>query len=227
MSLAFPLPPIPTLKVEEGGEYAVRRIFCVGRNYAEHTREMGHEPTPEAPFYFTKSPAHMVRADADIPFPPETADYHHEVELAVALGADVFRASEEEAAAAAWAYAVALDMTRRDRQQEGKDRRRPWDLGKDVEASAVVGTLRRDFEPADQRIEMRLNGELRQDGRLSDMIHGVPAIVADLSRFYHLGPGDLILTGTPAGVGKVEAGDAIMARVEGLPPFDLRIGPPL
>jgi len=225
MSRAFDLPPLPVLAVAGGGEYEVRRIFCVGRNYADHAREMGHEPDRDAPFYFTKSPAHMTRAGGDVPYPPGTDDYHHEMELAVALGAPAFRIDAADAMAVVWGAACALDMTRRDRQQDGKDKRRPWDLGKDVEGSAVIGTLTPGFAPEDQRIEMRLNGETRQQARLSDLIHSVPEIVADLSRYYHLGPGDLILTGTPAGVGAVRPGDVIEGTVEGLEPIRVTLGP--
>ena len=206
--------------------YPVRRIFCVGRNYAAHAAEMGGAVDREAPWYFTKSVAHAVLSGVELPYPPGTSNYHHEMELAFAIGAEVFEADETEAAAAVHAYGCALDMTRRDRQQDGKDHRRPWSLGKDVEGSAVFAEMTRaqDFGAlGDQEIALSVNGAPRQSGKLSDMVWSPAEIVMHLSKYYHLGPGDVVMTGTPSGVGPVFAGDVIHGTVEGLAPVKLAL----
>ena len=223
----FPAPVPPTVPVSgEAAAFPVRRIFCVGRNYAAHAAEMGVEVDREAPFYFTKS-AFSLAGAGTLPYPPGTGDYHHEVELVVALGRPAFRIDPEEAMGCVWGYAVGLDMTRRDLQAVAKSKQRPWDLGKDVENSAVIGALTpaAAFQPGEQRITLHVNGEPRQDAPLSDMVWSIPELIADLSRYYHLQPGDLIYTGTPAGVGAVQPGDRLEARVEGLEPLDVAIGP--
>ncbi|MDF1855393.1 fumarylacetoacetate hydrolase family protein [Pseudooceanicola sp.] len=229
MSL-FALPPIPDVPVRgEAEAYPVRRIFCVGRNYAAHAAEMGNEVDREAPFYFTKSPAHLVLSGAELPFPPGTEDYHHEMEFVVALGAPLFRGTPDQAARSIYGYACGLDMTRRDLQGAAKDKRRPWSLGKDVEGSALIGEITRatDFGAvADQAITLKVNGALRQDANLSELIHKVPDVIAHLSGYYHLGPGDLIYTGTPAGVGAVQAGDVLEGAIAGLTPIRLTLGAP-
>lgn len=225
----FPIPPWPMLPVVgERAAYPVSRIFCVGRNYAAHAAEMGAEVDREAPFYFTKSPRALLNGGGTLPYPPGTSDCHYEMELVVALGAPAFRIARNDAMAAVYAYATGLDMTRRDLQQIAKDKRRPWDLGKDGEGLAVIAPLTRaaEFTPATQRIALTLNGEARQDAVLSDMIWPVADLIADLSRFYHLGPGDIIMTGTPAGVGAVQPGDVLRGTIEGLSPVDLTIGDP-
>lgn len=223
----FPAPVPPTVPVSgEAAAFPVRRIFCVGRNYAAHAAEMGVEVDREAPFYFTKS-AFSLAGGGTLPYPPGTGDYHHEVELVVALGRPAFRIDPDEAMGCVWGYAVGLDMTRRDLQAVAKSKQRPWDLGKDVENSAVIGALTpaAAFQPGEQRITLHVNGEPRQDAPLSDMVWSIPELIADLSRYYHLQPGDLIYTGTPAGVGAVQPGDRLEARVEGLEPLDVAIGP--
>ncbi|WP_299419924.1 fumarylacetoacetate hydrolase family protein [uncultured Shimia sp.] len=210
----------------ETAAYPVRRIFCVGRNYAAHAAEMGGEVDREAPWYFTKSVAHAVLSGATLAYPAGTSNYHHEMELAFAIGAEVFETSEAEAAAAIFAYGCALDMTRRDRQQDGKDHRRPWSLGKDVEGSAVFAEMTRATEfgaLADQAIALKVSGEVRQEGRLSEMVWSPTEIVMHLSRFYHLGPGDVVMTGTPSGVGPVVAGDSIHGTIDGLAPIELAL----
>jgi fumarylpyruvate hydrolase len=223
--MLFDLPPAPTVPLG-ADTYPVGRIFCVGRNYAAHAAEMGSEVDGEAPFYFTKSARHAVPSGTLLPFPPGTDDLHHEVELVVAIGAPLFRADRDEAAAAVMAHGCGLDMTRRDLQGAAKDKRRPWDTGKDFEGSAVLGALVRAEAPLGPRpIRLSVNGELRQDASTAEMIHDVPAILSDLSRFYRLGPGDLIMTGTPAGVGSVRPGDVLEGTVEGLPPVVLTLGP--
>lgn len=225
----FDIPPFPTVPVlGETDPYPVRRIFCVGRNYADHAKEMGHQPDLEAPFYFCKTPSAICHTGAMIPYAPGTDDLHHEMELVVALGAPAFRASREEAASTVYAYACGLDMTRRDRQQDGKDKRRPWDLGKDFENAAVIAPLTKatDFGPVGtQRISLTVNGKITQDATLDLLLHDIPAVISHLSGYYHLGAGDLIYTGTPAGVGPVQEGDTLRGEIEGLSPLDLTIRP--
>ena len=227
MTHLFPPRPTPVLPlVGERAQYPVGRIFCVGRNYAEHAREMGNEVDRSAPFYFTKSAHHLAQSGAELAYPPGTADYHHEVEFVVALGAPLFRAAPDAAAQAVLGYAVGLDMTRRDLQAAAKDKRRPWDLGKDVEGSAVIGPLTRAeaFGPvAAQEIVLEVNGTRRQAGRLDEMVHDVPALLAHLSGYYHLEAGDIVMTGTPAGVGPVGPGDVLEGRVDGLAPVRLTL----
>lgn len=209
-----------------GALYPVRRIFCVGRNYAAHAAEMGGSVDREAPWYFTKSVAHAVASGADLPFPPGTNNYHHEMELYFALGTSVFEADEADAQAAIYGYGCGLDMTRRDRQQDGKDHRRPWSLGKDVEGSAVFAEM----SPAgafgalaEQEVCLDVNGTRRQTGKLSEMVWSPVEIVMHLSRYYHLAPGDIVMTGTPSGVGAVQPGDRILGAIEGLEPVELSL----
>lgn len=229
----YVFPPGPPAAVEvanSAARYPVRRIFCVGRNYAAHAAEMGNEVDREAPFYFTKSPAALAPSGAALPYAPGTQDLHHEMELVVALGAPLFRAGQEEAAAAVYAYGAGLDMTRRDLQQQGKDKRRPWDLGKDFEHAAVLGPLQPraegDAPLGPRRIALSVDGALRQEARLADMVWSVPEILSHLSGYYHLGPGDLVMTGTPAGVGPVLPGNRLEGRIDGLPAVTATIGAP-
>lgn len=230
MTLLFdPAPPFTVPLAGTDAEYPVRRIFCVGRNYAAHAAEMGAEVDREAPWYFTKTPANAVRSGASVPFPQGTDNYHHEMELAVYLGAPAFRTAVADAGAAVLGYSCALDMTRRDRQQDGKDKRRPWDLGKDVEDGAVLAPITRaaDFGTiADQRIWLTVNGETRQDASLAELVWSIEEVISHLSHFYRLGPGDVILTGTPAGVGPVRPGDVIAGGIDGLDPVRLTLGAP-
>ncbi|MEZ5752000.1 MAG: fumarylacetoacetate hydrolase family protein [Paracoccaceae bacterium] len=225
----FPPAPVRSLKVRgETAEYPVNRVFCVGRNYEAHAAEMGGTVDREAPWYFTKSAVSAVcPSGATIPYPPGTSNFHYEMELAVALGASVFKADVATAATAIFGYGSGLDMTRRDRQQDGKDNRRPWDLGKDVEDSAVLTDLTRASELpslSGRRIHLSVNGVIRQDALLDDMVWSPAEIISHLSHFYHLSPGDVILTGTPAGVGPVVAGDVITGGIDGLSPISLTIG---
>ncbi|WP_085835637.1 fumarylacetoacetate hydrolase family protein [Aquimixticola soesokkakensis] len=223
-SLLFAAKPAVTLASARGA-FPVHRVFCVGRNYAAHAQEMGHEVDREAPFYFMKDASSVVASGQTLPFPPATQDFHHEMELVVALGAPAFQISAAEAQACVWGYACGLDMTRRDLQAQAKDKRRSWDLGKNFEHSAVIAPLTEAsaFGPlGDQTISLSVNDSLRQTARLADMIWSVPDIIADLSRFYHLQAGDLIMTGTPAGVGRVQPGDRLEGRIDGLAPLSLR-----
>lgn len=223
----LPAPPVvPVLGTDR--VFPVHRIFCVGRNYAAHAAEMGHEVDREAPFYFLKPASAIVADGATIPYPPGTRDYQHEVEFVVAIGAPAFRVGETEAMAAVFGYACGLDMTRRDLQQEARTRGRPWDLGKAFEDSAPLGTItptERFGAIGAQTIRLKVDGEVRQEARLSDLVWSVPELVAHLSRYYHLVPGDLIYTGTPAGVGAVLPGAVLHAEIDGLAPLTVRIGP--
>lgn len=224
-----PAPVFSVPVIGETAEFPVRRIFCVGRNYVAHAVEMGGEVDREAPWYFTKSAANAVHSGATVPFPQGTSNYHHEMELAVYLGGDALRMPQDKAQDVVLGYGCALDMTRRDRQQDGKDHRRPWDLGKDVEHAAVLAPITRAGAFSvlpDQRIHLEVNGEVRQDATLSELVWSVAEIISHLSHFYHLRAGDVILTGTPAGVGPVVAGDRITGGIDGLEPISLMLGPP-
>lgn len=230
MKLLFDPQPVFTVPVEgEESVYPVRRIFCVGRNYAAHAAEMGGEVDREAPWYFTKSVANAVRSGETVPFPQGTDNFHHEMELAVYLGGEAFRVPVADAEQAVLGYSCALDMTRRDRQQDGKDHRRPWDLGKDLENGTVLSPITRasTYRVApDQRIFLDVNGEIRQDATLAELVWSVAEVVSHLSHYYRLGAGDVILTGTPAGVGAVVAGDRLSGGIDGLAPISLTLGAP-
>ena len=223
----FDLPSIPTIPVNgESRGYPIGRIFCVGRNYAAHAAEMGFEVDREAPFYFTKTPSAAVLSGAEVAYPPGTGNFHYEMELVMAIGAPVFRATKEQANAAIYAYGCGLDMTRRDLQLASRAKQRPWDLGKDVENSAVIAPLTKAADMGvlgKQRIHLEVNGEVKQDATLDELIWKVDEIICHLSGFYHLRPGDLILTGTPAGVGPVVAGDVITGGIDGLDPIQLTL----
>lgn len=228
--LTFAAPDWPTLPVAgQAARFPVRRIFCVGRNYAAHAAEMGTEVDREAPFYFTKSALAVADSGSVLPYPPGTADLHHEMELVVALGAPGFRVGADAAMGLVFGYAAGLDMTRRDLQAAAKAKQRPWSLGKDFEGSAVIAPITPAAAfaaPGDRRISLSVDGALRQDARLSDMVWTVPELIADLSRFYHLAPGDVIFTGTPAGVGAVGPGARIRGEIEGLDPVTLTLADP-
>lgn len=227
-TLKFDPPKLHVLPIiGDTAGYPVNRIFCVGRNYAAHAAEMGGEVDREAPWYFTKSAQAICQSGQTTPYPPGTSNYHYEMELVVALGKAVFRCDAGRALGAVFGYACGFDMTRRDRQQDGKDARRPWSLGKDVENSAVIGAItpREDFgDVSDQRIMLSVNDAIKQDALLSDMVWSVPEIVSHLSQYYHLQAGDLIMTGTPAGVGPVIAGDHLKGAISGLSDVNLTIG---
>lgn len=223
----FPPAAPKSLPVQgEQAQYPVNRIFCVGRNYAAHAAEMGNEIDRDAPFYFTKSPHAVLQSGSELPYPPGTVDFHYEMELVIAIGAPAFRITPDQVEAVIFGYGSGLDMTRRDLQARSKSKRQPWDTSKDVEGSAVLSPLTRRADygiVTDQRIHLSQNGELRQDALLSDMVWSVAEIVADLSQLYHLAPGDLIMTGTPAGVGAVTAGDQLNGGIDGLADVTLTI----
>lgn len=229
MDLVFPAPSVSSLSIAgEQASYPVGRIFCVGRNYAAHAAEMGVEVDRATPFYFTKPASAVVSSGSSIAYPPGTDDLHHEIELVVALGAPLFRATPEAALAAVFGYAVGLDLTRRDLQARAKDKRQPWDLGKAFEQSAPIAPLSRakEFGPlSHQTITLLVNGDLRQSGRLDDMVWSVPELLADLSQYYHLGPGDVVMTGTPSGVGPLQPGDRLRGEIAGLTPLEIAIAP--
>ncbi len=216
---------LPTIPVKgEEWTYPVRRVFCVGRNYAGHAREMGSDPDREPPFYFTKPADALVPGGGDIPYPPGTANLHHEIELVVALSRPVFKCTPEEARSAIFGYAVGLDMTRRDLQFAARDKGRPWCLGKAFEFSAPISPLVRASEPKlSGRIKLEVNGQVRQSGNIDELIWSVPEVIAHLSQYYHLGQGDLIFTGTPEGVGPVVAGDHLRGMVEDVGELEVRI----
>jgi fumarylpyruvate hydrolase len=218
--LIFPAPPVPSVEIKGQGErFPVHRIYCVGRNYAAHVKEMGNDPRAEPPIFFSKPPDAVVPNRATIPYAQRTKNLHHEIELVVAVG----RGGRDIAADAAlnhvFGYAVGNDLTRRDLQAEAREHRRPWDTSKGFDRSAAISAI----TPAvvsghlsRGKIWLKVNSEMRQQADLSDMIWSVPEIVAELSTFFELVPGDLIYTGTPAGVGAVQRGDRIVGGIDGL-----------
>lgn len=230
MPQMFELAPNPVIEVTgSDAGFPVGRIFCVGQNYAAHAREMGFEPQREAPIFFTKSPAAVCHSGGTIPYPPGTANCHYEVELVVALGKGGFRVPPGEAMELVAGYGVGIDLTRRDLQNAARGNGHPWDTGKDFENAAILAPLTpadRFGEPGAQRISLTQNGEVKQDADLAQMIWSVPELIAELSMLYHLTPGDLIYTGTPAGVGPVAPGDRLVGRIEGLVDLGLEIGEP-
>jgi fumarylpyruvate hydrolase len=223
-------PPVYSLPVRGKTErLPIHRLFFVGRNYHAHAVEMGRpvDKSAEVPFYFTKAPSTLVESGATVAYPPGTGNYHHEMELVVAIGAPGFRVPEAEAGRLVYGYACGLDMTRRDLQLVAREKGRPWDLGKDVEQSSVVSEI----VPMPGEVlskgalEMSVNGQVRQKSDLDKLIWSIPELIADLSKFYHLQPGDLIFTGTPEGVGALVPGDRIDGRIDRVGEIVLHVGP--
>ncbi|MEO8120063.1 MAG: fumarylacetoacetate hydrolase family protein [Rhodoferax sp.] len=223
-------PAVNSLPVQGSDlRFPVNRIFCVGRNYHAHAIEMGRpvDKSTARPFYFTKSASTLVESGATVPYPAGTSNYHFEMELVVAIGAPGFRVSEADAQGLIYGYAAGLDMTRRDLQLVARDQGRPWDLGKDFEKSAVcteivpIGNL---GVLSTGAINLQVNGETKQTADLGQLIWNIPELLADLSQFYHLVPGDLIYTGTPEGVGAVKTGDRISGHIDGVGDVALSIG---
>ncbi|TYB87173.1 fumarylacetoacetate hydrolase family protein [Oceaniovalibus sp. ACAM 378] len=216
---AFPPAKTTTLPIQDRDVlFPVRRIYCIGRNYADHAIEMGHDPDKEPPFFFQKNPDNADTSGV-FPYPAETSDVHHEVELAVALGSGGTDIPESTALSHVFGYGVALDMTRRDLQGQMKKAGRPWEIGKAFERSAPMGALvtaDRVGHPENGAITLHVNGDLRQSGDLNQMIWKVPQMIAWLSRFYTLAAGDVILSGTPAGVAAVKRGDRMEAAIDGI-----------
>lgn len=216
---AFAPPPPVSIAIDGRAErFAVRRIFCVGRNYAEHAREMGHDPDAEPPFFFTKPADAVVEGGALIPYPLATTDLHHEAELVVAIGRAGVAVPPAEALALVFGYAAGNDLTRRDLQAAAKAARRPWDMAKGFDQSAVIGAIRQGAEVPQGRIRCTVDGRVTQDADLAEMIWPVPDIIAHLSRLVALAPGDLLMTGTPAGVGPIARGQTCTVEIDGLSP---------
>ena len=214
-----PTQPVVPVAGADAGFFPVRRIFCVGRNYAEHAREMGHDPSREPPFFFTKPADALVIAGAETPYPPATKDLHHEIELVVAVGREATAIDAGIALDHIWGYAAGIDLTRRDLQADAKKAGRPWDMAKGFDASAPIGDLvpvSSIGHPRSGRIELAVNGTTRQLGEIGDMIWSVPEAIAYLSGLVTLMPGDLIFTGTPAGVSAVVRGDRLEGSIAGV-----------
>ena len=223
----IPTPPVPSVPVEGGGRWPVRRIFCVGRNYAAHAREMGNDER-DPPFFFTK-PADAVIDPGPVPYPPLTEDLHHEVELVVAIAKEGSNIKPELADNKIFGYAVGVDLTRRDLQAEAKKRGRPWDMAKGFDHSAPMSAIVRVEtvgHPGSGSIYLSVNGETRQNGDLGQQVWKVPEIVSELSKFVRLMPGDLIMTGTPAGVGNLKPGDRVEAGIDNVGEVAFTMGPP-
>jgi len=206
--------------------FPVHRVYCVGRNYAAHAIEMGHDPDREPPFFFQKNPDNLLAEGQDFPYPTMTEDVHHEIELVVALKKGGDDIPEDQALDCVYGYAVSLDMTRRDLQGQMKEQGRPWEIGKAFEHSAPCAEL----VPADEighpdqgAIWLKINGEMRQEGDLNQMIWKVPEMITYLSRLFTLQPGDIIMSGTPSGVGPVVRGDKMRGHVEGVGELSLSV----
>ncbi len=230
MASAFVItaPEIPTLPVVESAAlFPVHRIYCVGRNFADHAIEMGHDPSREPPFFFQKNPDNLVPDGATIPYPKRTSDVHYEIELVVAIregGEDIPLASALDHV---YGYGIGIDLTRRDLQGEAKKLGRPWEVGKAFEQSAPASALvpvSRIGHPSAGRIWLSVNGVLKQEGDLNQMIWKVPEMISELSTLFRLMPGDLIFAGTPAGVGPCKAGDVLEGGVAGVGTLKVTIG---
>lgn len=227
MNFPFPLWAQPSVAIDQSEQrFPVHRIYCVGRNYAEHAREMGADPVREAPFFFCKPNDAVVANGTAIAYPSMTKNFHHEVELVVALKSGGANIKPDAALDLVYGYAVGVDLTRRDLQQQMKDKGRPWDVGKAFDGSAPIGSIAtvaaRGHIPQ-AAIFISVNGTTKQKSDVKDMIWNVPEIIMHLSTLFELKVGDLIFTGTPAGVGPLEKGDQVAARIDGLPALDFRI----
>ena len=225
-SFAIEPPPVVTLPIAgSDAVFPVRRVYCIGRNYAAHTIEMGGDPDREAPFFFQKNPDNLDPS-GEFPYPPNSSDVHHEAELAVMLKSGGMNIPVDRALDHVYGYALALDMTRRDLQAAQKQLRRPWEIGKAFERSAPVGPVHPVSvvgHPSDGRIALTVNGELRQEGDLDRMIWKVPEMISYLSDYFELAAGDVILSGTPSGVAAVERGDVMELEVEGVGALTVRV----
>ena len=225
----IPQPPQPMIVVAGNDKFfPVRRIWCVGRNYVEHIREMGQDERAP-PFYFAKPADAIVPDGATVPYPPLTKDMHHEVELVVALKSGGRNIKLEKALDTIYGYGVGIDLTRRDLQIASRDQKRPWEIGKAFDGSAPCGPLKPASEighPKKGRIALKVNGKVRQDGDLKQMIWSVPEVIANLSEQVELAAGDIIMTGTPAGVAATVPGDKLECEIEGVGKLTVTIGPP-
>ncbi|MEZ5665322.1 MAG: fumarylacetoacetate hydrolase family protein [Burkholderiaceae bacterium] len=226
----FTPPAVPSLPIRGRAErFPVNRIFCVGRNYHAHAVEMGRpvDKSVEQAFYFTKSPQTLVESGATVAYPPRTSNYHFEMELVLAIGKPGFRVGADQAHELVYGYGAGLDMTRRDLQLVARDKGRPWDTGKDIEEGSVCTEIvPMEGVVIDQgAIALEVNGQTKQSSDVDKLIWNIREIIADLSTYYHLQPGDLIYTGTPEGVGPVVSGDRITGRVDGVAEVVLNVGP--
>ncbi len=228
MAFAITPPAPPSLAIADSAiRFPIRRIFCVGRNYAAHIREMGNDER-DPPFFFTKPADAIVDSGETVPYPPQTQDLHHEVELVVLIGTGGADIAPEAVMQHVWGAAVGVDLTRRDLQAEAKKMGRPWDMAKGFDASAPIGPARplADIPSLTKgRIQVAVNGETRQDGDLAEMIWPVTDHVAYLSALVRLEPGDVIMTGTPAGVSALVPGDTVLGQIDGLPDLSFTVGP--
>lgn len=229
MSVLFDTPAAVFVPISDGRSFPVRRLFCIGRNYAAHAREMGRDPDREAPFFFTKWAETIVPTGGVVAYPQATSNFQYEAELVVALRKPGRAIPANTALGHVFGFACGLDMTRRDLQLEARDKGRPWDTGKNVEQSAPIGLIHPLSETGAMdrgRISLTVNGVVRQDADLADLIWSVPDVIAYVSRFYRLEAGDLIYTGTPAGVGPVVPGDLLKVTIDRLSPCEVSIRPP-
>jgi len=227
VTLTFEPAPTVLAPTTNGENFPVRRLFCIGRNYAAHAREMGKDPDREPPFFFTSWAETVVPDGSIIAYPQATSDYQHEIELVIAIGKSGREVSEADALDLVYGYAIGLDMTRRDLQFAARDTGRPWDASKNVEESKPLGPIHpaAGFDESKGAITLTVNGVTKQTGDLADLIWSVPEVIAHLSRFYRLEPGDLIYTGTPAGVGPVVEGDVLIGAIDGLGALTVTVGP--
>lgn len=223
---AIEQPPVVSLPIAgSSSTFPVRRVYCIGRNYAAHAVEMGHDPDREPPFFFQKNPDNLD-ASGEFPYPPKTSDVHHEIEMAVMLKSGGNNIAIEDALSHVFGYALSLDMTRRDLQGEQKKMGRPWEIGKAFERSAPVGPIHTvdSVGHLDQGlVQLKVNGEVKQEGDLNQMIWKVPEMISYLSDYFELAAGDVILSGTPAGVGPIVKGDVMEVSVEGLGSMDITV----
>lgn len=220
-------PPVTALPVAGSSDlFPVRRIYCIGRNYAEHAIEMGHDPTKEPPFFFQKNPDNILPAGRDFPYPPKSKDVHFEIELVVALKSGGRDIPIERALDHVYGYAVGLDMTRRDLQGEAKKLGRPWEIGKAFEHSAPCGPIvpaSSTGHPSAGAVWLEVNGQMRQKGDVNQMIWKIPEMISYLSEYFELAAGDLIMSGTPAGVGAVAVGDVLKGHVDGIGELTVKV----
>ena len=231
MSYVIPVWNVPSIPVVgRNDRFPVRHIYCVGRNYAEHAKEMGGDAAKEPPFFFSKAADSIVPVAepeiGDVRYPPATKNYQHELELVVAIGSAATKLAPENARGVIYGYAVGLDMTRRDLQNAMREIKRPWDIGKSFADAAPIGPIHPVTQvghPARGRIALDVNGQPRQRGDLADMIWDVPHVLSFLAQYYELLPGDLVFTGTPAGVAAVVPGDELVGRIEGLGTLSIRV----
>lgn len=226
MKYAIDVPPITTVPVTNGESFPVRRIYCVGRNYAAHAREMGHDPNREPPFFFMKPTDAIVPNNSTIAYPSQTNDLHHEIEMVVALKGGGRYVPADRALDLVYGYAVGLDMTRRDMQSIAKKMQRPWDMSKGYDQSApcsVISPVSETGHPDKGAIWLKVNGESRQQGDLSDLIWNVAETISYLSGLVELAPGDLIFSGTPEGVGPVQRGETMIGHVDGLTDLTIKV----